>query len=101
MHALGKSNRFHYSYRTSAGTKYWLVDADKRTKVPLFDHSKVAGAISQTADAIYEHRFDDAERDAAKRLFLRLVAPGRAPSIRPRALPPTPRRGPAAGRPPG
>jgi len=36
----------------------------------------VAGAISQTADAIFEHRFDPIEREATKRLFLRLVTPG-------------------------
>ncbi len=36
----------------------------------------VAGAISQTADSTYEHRFDANERQATKRLFLRLVTPG-------------------------
>jgi WD40 repeat protein/serine/threonine protein kinase len=36
----------------------------------------VTGAISQTADAIYNDRFDSAEKAAAERLFLRLVAPG-------------------------
>ena len=36
----------------------------------------VAGAISQTADATFEQRFDAVERDATKRLFLRLVTPG-------------------------
>ena len=36
----------------------------------------VAGAISQTADAIYAQRFDPVEREATKRLFLRLVTPG-------------------------
>ncbi len=40
----------------------------------------VAGAISQTADATYEHRFDMSERDATKRLFLRLVTPGEGTS---------------------
>lgn len=40
----------------------------------------VAGAISQTADAIFEHRFDPAEREATKRLFLRLVTPGEGTS---------------------
>ncbi len=30
----------------------------------------VAGAISQTAEAIFEHRFDPVEREATKRLFL-------------------------------
>jgi WD40 repeat protein len=36
----------------------------------------VAGAISQTADATFEHRFNSIEQDATKRLFLRLVTPG-------------------------
>ncbi|MPZ11942.1 MAG: protein kinase [Kiloniellaceae bacterium] len=36
----------------------------------------VTGAISQTADATYQDKFGPAERNAAKRLFLRLVAPG-------------------------
>ena len=36
----------------------------------------VAGAISQTADATYEQSFDTLEREATKRLFLRLVTPG-------------------------
>jgi WD40 repeat protein len=36
----------------------------------------VAGAISQTADLTFEHRFDEAEKAASKRLFLRLVTPG-------------------------
>jgi WD40 repeat protein/serine/threonine protein kinase len=36
----------------------------------------VAGAISQTADATFEHRFNSTEQEATKRLFLRLVTPG-------------------------
>jgi WD40 repeat protein len=36
----------------------------------------VAGAISQTADATFEHRFNGIEQEATKRLFLRLVTPG-------------------------
>lgn len=36
----------------------------------------VAGAISQTADAIFIDQFDSVERQATERLFLRLVAPG-------------------------
>jgi WD40 repeat protein len=47
----------------------------------------VAGAISQTADAIFEHRFDAAEREATKRLFLRLVTPGEGTSDTRRLLP--------------
>jgi serine/threonine protein kinase len=36
----------------------------------------VAGAISQTADATYEQRFNSVEQAATRRLFLRLVTPG-------------------------
>ncbi len=36
----------------------------------------VTGAISQTADAIYKDRFNEIEREATQRLFLRLVTPG-------------------------
>ncbi|MEE2886724.1 MAG: DPP IV N-terminal domain-containing protein [Planctomycetota bacterium] len=43
---IGKSERFWYSFRTSSGTKYWLVDANARTKHPLFDHAKVAAGVS-------------------------------------------------------
>ncbi len=35
----------------------------------------VAGAISQTADAIFKDQFNDVEREATERLFLRLVTP--------------------------
>jgi len=40
----------------------------------------VAGAISQTADATYQETFGPRERNATKRLFLRLVAPGEGTS---------------------
>ncbi|WP_299625007.1 WD40 repeat domain-containing serine/threonine protein kinase [Pelagibius sp.] len=40
------------------------------------DAGGVAGAISQTADATYQNTFGPAEREATKRLFLRLVTPG-------------------------
>lgn len=36
----------------------------------------VAGAIAQTADVTFEQRFNPAEQEAARRLFLRLVTPG-------------------------
>jgi len=46
----------------------------------------VAGAISQTADLTFEHRFDDTEKAASKRLFLRLVTPGEGTSDARRVL---------------
>ncbi len=47
----------------------------------------VAGAISQTADALYETVFDDAERLACRRLVLRLVTPGEGSPDTRRRLP--------------
>jgi len=38
----------------------------------------VVGAISQSADAAYQHQLDDAGRQQARRLMLRLVVPGRS-----------------------
>jgi WD40 repeat protein len=46
----------------------------------------VAGAISQTADSTFEHRFNSAEKEATKRLFLRLVTPGEGTPDTRRAL---------------
>lgn len=44
---IGKTDSFWYSYRTSRGTRYWLVDPEKKTKVPLFDHEKLASQLSE------------------------------------------------------
>ena len=47
----------------------------------------VAGAISQTADALFEHRFDEQEKAATGRLFLRLITPGEGTPDTRRLLP--------------
>lgn len=47
----------------------------------------VAGAISQTADALFEQRFDEREQAATKRLFLRLITPGEGTADTRRLLP--------------
>ncbi len=41
-----ETDLFWYSWSDQDGTKYWLVDPKKRTKEPLFDHSKLAEALS-------------------------------------------------------
>jgi WD40 repeat protein/serine/threonine protein kinase len=46
----------------------------------------VVGAISQTAEATFEQRFDDAERMATRRLFLRLVTTGSSATDTRRAI---------------
>ena len=55
----------------------WLRRQGNRLTLEGFrEAGGVAGAISQTADATYQDKFGASERGAAKRLFLRLVAPG-------------------------
>ena len=43
---IGKTDRFFYSFKTSTGTRYWLVDPKARKKRELFDHDKLAAALS-------------------------------------------------------
>jgi dipeptidyl-peptidase-4 len=38
--------RFAYRATTVAGSSFWLVDPAKKTKVPAFDHAKLATAIT-------------------------------------------------------
>jgi dipeptidyl aminopeptidase/acylaminoacyl peptidase len=46
-HWLKKGNRFWYQYKTSEGSKYYLVDADARRRTPLFDNEKMAKWLSE------------------------------------------------------
>ncbi len=39
---LKNGNRFWYQYKTTEGTNYYIVDADKGTKTKLFDNAKMA-----------------------------------------------------------
>jgi len=43
---IGDSETFYYRFRTSEGRRYWLVDAIAKTKVPLFDHDRLAAMLS-------------------------------------------------------
>ncbi|MHB0754020.1 S9 family peptidase [Polaribacter sp. M15] len=52
---LQKGNRFWYQYKTSTeGAKYFIVDADKKTKKPLFDNVKMAKWLSEITKDPYE-----------------------------------------------
>jgi dipeptidyl aminopeptidase/acylaminoacyl peptidase len=44
---IGKTDSFWYAYRTSKGKTWWRVDPHQATKVPLFDHAKVATFLSE------------------------------------------------------
>jgi dipeptidyl aminopeptidase/acylaminoacyl peptidase len=43
-------NRFWYRTSVLGGSQFILVDAEKRTRGPAFDHQQVAGALSRAAD---------------------------------------------------
>ena len=43
---LETSDRFWYAYQTREGRRFYLVDPLKKTKVPLFDHAKMAAALT-------------------------------------------------------
>ena len=43
---IAETDRFWYSYKTSTGTRYYLVDPEAGTRTHLFDHVKVAAALS-------------------------------------------------------
>lgn len=51
---LRLSNRFWYAFRTSEGTRWWLVDADRGTKRPLFDNVYMAAEISRITKDPYD-----------------------------------------------
>lgn len=48
-HWIGKTDRFWYAFKTSQGITYYLVDPVAATRVPLFDHIKMASQLSELA----------------------------------------------------
>jgi len=47
---IADTETFWYRFRTSEGRRYWLVNADARTKVPLFDHDLMAALLSEACE---------------------------------------------------
>ena len=45
-HWFTRSNRFWFSYETTKGTDYYLVDPDSKTRKPLWDNVKLAEQLS-------------------------------------------------------
>jgi dipeptidyl-peptidase 4 len=64
-HWFTLSDKFWYSYRTTDGTKYYVVDPLKRSKSLLWDNAKVAAALSFLTNFPY-----DAQHLPVKRLKL-------------------------------
>jgi dipeptidyl-peptidase-4 len=53
-HWFMESNRFWYSFETTDGTRYWVVDPAKKSKTPLFDNAKVAAQLSLLTAFAYD-----------------------------------------------
>ena len=51
---LEKSDRFWYAYNTREGRRFMLVDPVKKTKAPLFDHAKMAAALTTLTRIPYD-----------------------------------------------
>ncbi len=53
-HWLETGDRFWYSYETSQGRKFYLVDPLKKTKAPLFDSGKMAAQLTTLTRIPYD-----------------------------------------------
>ena len=51
---LQTSDRFWYTYQTRDGRRFYLVDPVKKTKAPLFDHAKMAAALTSITRSPYD-----------------------------------------------
>ncbi|MBL8166532.1 MAG: DPP IV N-terminal domain-containing protein [Acidobacteria bacterium] len=53
-HWLETGDKFWYSYETSQGRKFWLVDPLRKSKSPLFDSAKMAAQLTQLTRIPYD-----------------------------------------------
>ncbi|HEY4837892.1 MAG TPA: hypothetical protein VIH72_04755, partial [Candidatus Acidoferrales bacterium] len=53
-HWFDQSDRFWYSYETTDGTRYWIMDPVKKSKTPLFDKAKVAMQLTLLTGLPYD-----------------------------------------------
>ena len=53
-HWIEKTNRFWYRRISPKGIEFILVDADKNTVAPVFDHTELAKKLSQASNRQYE-----------------------------------------------
>jgi dipeptidyl aminopeptidase/acylaminoacyl peptidase len=51
---LQRGNRFWYQYKTTKGSKYYLVDADTKKRTALFDNAKMAKWLSEITKDAYD-----------------------------------------------
>ena len=53
-HWLKRGNKFWYQYKTSEGSNYYLVDADRRSRTKLFDNEKMAKWLTEITKDPYD-----------------------------------------------
>ncbi len=53
-HWFEQSDRFWYSFETTDGTRYWIMDPVKKAKTPLFDNAKVAMQLTLLTGLPYD-----------------------------------------------
>jgi dipeptidyl aminopeptidase/acylaminoacyl peptidase len=53
-HWFELSDRFWYTFETTDGVRYWLMDPVKKSKTPLFDNAKVAMQLSLLTGLPYD-----------------------------------------------
>jgi dipeptidyl-peptidase-4 len=53
-HWMQSGDHFWYSYQTRDGRRFYLVDPVKKAKAPLFDHAKVAAALTSITRQPYD-----------------------------------------------
>ncbi len=51
---LETGDKFWYSYETSEGTFYYMVNLDRKTKTPLFDNDKMAAMLTKLTKDPYD-----------------------------------------------
>jgi dipeptidyl-peptidase 4 len=61
-HWLKNSNRFWYSYETSQGKTYYIVDPAKNSKTTLFDNARMAADMSRLTGDPYDAKHFDMEK---------------------------------------
>jgi dipeptidyl aminopeptidase/acylaminoacyl peptidase len=53
-HWMQSADRFWYSYQTRDGRRFYMVDPVKKAKAPLFDHAKMAAALTSITRQPYD-----------------------------------------------
>ena len=53
-HWMQTGDRFWYSYQTREGRRFYMVDPFKKAKAPLFDHAKMAAALTSITRQPYD-----------------------------------------------